>query len=185
MRLIELKSIDSEGEGLFYHLTDAQLRSKQEPDKGIFIAEGPKVTHSALDAGCEPVSLLMRKKFVSSPLGQEIIFKCGDIPVYTAEDDVLAALTGFKLQRSWVLCAMKRPRPRSVSEVIAGKRRVALLERQDRVGRKLLSTGNGRCNLTNLNAGAGDYHGARQAAQAALRAWPRPMPQLRPALPSP
>ena len=128
MRLIELKSIDSEGEGLFYHLTDAQLRSKQEPDKGIFIAEGPKVTHSALDAGCEPVSLLMRKKFVSSPLGQEIIFKCGDIPVYTAEDDVLAALTGFKLQRSWVLCAMKRPRPRSVSEVIAGKRRVALLE---------------------------------------------------------
>ena len=53
-----------------------------------------------------------------------------------------------------------------------GGRRVALLERQDRVGRKLLSTGNGRCNLTNLNAGAGDYHGARQAAQAALRAWP-------------
>ena len=128
MRLIELKSIASEGEGLFYHLTDAQLRSRQEPEKGIFIAEGPKVTHSALDAGCEPVSLLMRKKFIDSPLGREIIDKCGDIPVYTAEDEALAALTGFKLQRSWVLCAMKRPRPRSVSDVIAGKRRVALLE---------------------------------------------------------
>ena len=92
MRLIELKSIASEGEGLFYHLTDAQLRSRQEPEKGIFIAEGPKVTHSALDAGCEPVSLLMRKKFIDSPLGREIIDKCGDIPVYTAEDEALAAL---------------------------------------------------------------------------------------------
>ena len=51
-------------------------------------------------------------------------------------------------------------------------RRVALLEKQDRVGRKLLSTGNGRCNLTNLNARAGDYHGARQAARQALLAWP-------------
>ncbi len=128
MRLTELESIASDGEGLFYHLTDAQLRSRQEPEKGVFIAEGPKVTHSALDAGCEPVSLLMRKKFIDSPLGREIIEKCGDIPVYTAEDDVLATLTGFKLQRSWVLCAMKRPQPRSVSEVIAGKRRVALLE---------------------------------------------------------
>lgn len=128
MRLIELENIASEGEGLFYHLTDAQLRSRQEPEKGVFIAEGPKVTHSALDAGCEPKSLLMRKKFVHSPLGEEIIAKCGDIPVYTAEDDALAALTGFKLQRSWVLCAMKRPKARSVSEVIQGKRRVALLE---------------------------------------------------------
>ena len=128
MRLIELTSIASEGEGLFYHLTDAQLRSRQEPEKGVFIAEGPKVTHSALNAGCEPVSLLMRKKFITSPLGQEIIARCGDIPVYTGGDEALSALTGFKLQRSWVLCAMRRPKPRSVAEVIRGKRRVALRE---------------------------------------------------------
>ena len=128
MRLIELDNIAAKGEGLFYHLTDAQLRGRQEPEKGVFITEGPKVTHSALDAGCEPKSLLMRRKFVFSPPGEEIIARCGDIPVYTAEDSVLAALTGFKLQRTWVLCAMKRPRPRSVAEVIQGKRRVALLE---------------------------------------------------------
>ena len=128
MPVIEIKSLAGPGDGLFYHLTDAQLRSRQEPEKGVFIAEGPKVVHAALDAGLTPLSLLMRKKFIDSPVGREIIEKCGDIPVYTAEDEALAALTGFKLQRSWVLCAMKRPRPRSVSEVIAGKRRVALLE---------------------------------------------------------
>lgn len=128
MRLIELSSLAAEGEGLCYHWTDAQLRSRQAPDKGVFIAEGPKVTHSALDAGCEPLSLLMRKKFVVSPLGREIIGRCGDVPVYTAEDDILSALAGFKMQRAWVLCAMRRPRPRGIAEVLPGKRRVAYLE---------------------------------------------------------
>ena len=128
MNVIEISSFDAPEIRLFHGLTDAQLRSRQEPEKGIFIAEGPKVTHSALDAGCKPVSLLMRKKFIASPLGQEIIARCGDIPVYTGEDEALSALTGFILQRSWVLCAMKRPKPRNVQEVIQGKRRVALLE---------------------------------------------------------
>ena len=127
MNVIELQRIDGPEAGLFYHLTDAQLRSRQEPEKGVFIAEGPKVVHAALDAGCVPVSLLMRKKFISG-LGDAIIRRCGDAPVYTAEDEALAALTGFRLQRSWVLCAMRRPNLLSAAQVIQNKKRVAVLE---------------------------------------------------------
>ena len=128
MRIVDLKEITGEGPGLFYHLTDAQLRSRQEPEKGIFIAEGPKVVHTALDAGYTPVSLLMRRKFIDNELGQAIVARCGDVPVYTASDDLLAELTGFKLQRSWVLCAMRRPAPRQIGDVLRDAHRVAVLE---------------------------------------------------------
>ena len=128
MQIIELDRLDAPGAGLFYHLTDAQLRSRQEPEKGIFIAEGPKVVHTALDAGYVPVSVLMRRKFVEDAQGQAIIRRCGDAPVYTADDALLAELTGFKLQRSWVLCAMRRPKMRSVEQVLQNARRVAVLE---------------------------------------------------------
>ena len=124
---IELTDLNSPGPGLFYHLTDPQLRSRQEPEKGVFIAEGPKVVHAALDAGCVPLSLLMRRKFIET-LGAEIIRRCGDVPLYTASDETLSALTGFKLQRSWVLCAMRRPLPGTAEEIIRGARRVAVLE---------------------------------------------------------
>ncbi|MBQ9265197.1 MAG: RNA methyltransferase [Clostridia bacterium] len=127
MPIIELTDLSAPGAGLFYHLTDAQLRSRQEPEKGVFIAEGPKVVLSALDAGYEPLSLLMRRKMVAAQ-GAAIIRRCGDIPVYTAEDAVLAELTGFKLQRSWVLCAMRRPPLRKAEDVIRGAHRVAVLE---------------------------------------------------------
>ena len=127
MGLIELDRIDGPGPGLFYHLTDAQLRSRQRPEEAVFIAEGPKVTLTALQAGCQPLSLLMRRKMIEGP-GAEIIARCGDIPVYTGSDDTLSALTGFRLQRSWVLCAMRRPPERSVAEVLAGASRVAVLE---------------------------------------------------------
>ena len=128
MAIIELQDLNAPGAGLFYHLTDAQLRSKQEPEKGIFIAEGPKVVHTALDAGYTPVSLLMRRKFVTDEQGLALIARCGEAPVYTADDALLADLTGFKLQRSWVLCAMRRPAPRSVETVLADAHRVAVLE---------------------------------------------------------
>ena len=128
MDVIRLTDLAAGEPGLFYHLTDAQLRSRQEPEKGVFIAEGPKVVHSALDAGCVPISLLMREKFVDAPLGRQIMEKCPGIPVYTGTDGVLSQLTGFKLQRSWVLCAMRRPAPRRVEDVIQNARRVALLE---------------------------------------------------------
>lgn len=127
MPIIEITDFSDPRAGLFYHLTDAQLRSRQEPEKGMFIAEGPKVVLSALDAGCQVVSVLMRRKFVTG-LGAEIIARCEGAPVFTGDDAVLSALTGFRLQRSWVLCAMRRPAPRGVEEVIRGKRRIALLE---------------------------------------------------------
>ena len=127
MPIIEIQNLSAPETALFSQLTDAQLRSKQEPEKGVFIAEGPKVTWAALNAGCEPVALLMRRKFLDG-LGAEIIRRCGDVPVYTGEDEALADLTGFRLQRSWVLCAMRRPEPQPVETVIKGARRVALLE---------------------------------------------------------
>ena len=127
MPVIEITDLGQGGAALFSQLTDAQLRSRQEPEKGVFIAEGPKVTHASLDAGCEPVALLMRRKFLDG-LGAGLIRRCGDVPVYTADDDTLSALTGFRLQRSWVLCAMKRPKPLPLEEALRGAKRAALLE---------------------------------------------------------
>ena len=127
MPLIDIKDVSADQEGFFYRLTDAQLRSKQEPEKGIFIAEGPRVIHTALDAGYIPLSLMMRRKFIDG-LGSEIIRKCGDVPVFTGDDEDLTEWTGFQLQRSWALCAMKRPPMKSVEDIIKNARRVVVLE---------------------------------------------------------
>ena len=127
MPVIELSSLAQPGSGLYYHLTDAQLRSRQEPEKGVFIAEGPKVVRTALLSGCRPLSLLMRRKFIAGP-GAELIRLAGDVPVYTADDDVLAELTGFRLQRSWVLCALRRPKPERPEDVLPASGLVAVLE---------------------------------------------------------
>ena len=127
MPIVEIDSLTDGRPGLFYHLTDAQLRSRQRPEEGVLIAEGPKVVRAALDAGLAPLSLLMRRKFIDG-LGAEIIRRCGDIPVYTADDETLSALTGFRLQRAWVLSAMRRPEEKTAREVVAGSRRLAVLE---------------------------------------------------------
>lgn len=111
---------------VFSGLTEAQLRSRLEPEKGIFIAESPKVIGTALDAGYTPVSLLMERKHIAGQ-AREIIARCGDIPVYTADREVLAQLTGFQLTRG-VLCAMRRPVLRGVEALCSGARRVAVLE---------------------------------------------------------
>ena len=110
---------------VFARLTEGQLRSRLEPEKGIFIAESPKVIERALDAGYEPVSLLMERKHISGQ-GRDIIARCGDIPVYTADREVLAGLTGYQLTRG-VLCTMRRPPLPSVEAVCANARRVAVL----------------------------------------------------------
>lgn len=111
---------------VFARLTEAQLRNRLEPEKGIFIAESPKVIHRALDAGYEPVSLLMERKHIDGQ-GATIISRCPHIPVYTADRDVLQGLTGYELTRG-VLCAMgRRPLP-TVEELCTGARRVAVLE---------------------------------------------------------
>ena len=111
---------------IYARLTQAQLRNRLEPEKGIFIAESPKVIARALDVGYQPLSLLMERKQITGP-AQEILTRCGDVPVYTADRELLAQLTGFALTRG-VLCAFRRPAPRTVEQVCAHARRVAVLE---------------------------------------------------------
>ena len=111
---------------MFARLTEAQLRNRQDTEKGLFIAESPKVIERALDAGCQPVSLLMERKHIDGQ-AKEVIERCGDIPVYTSDLDILTKLTGFQLTRG-VLCAMYRPLLPTVEELCADARRVAVLE---------------------------------------------------------
>lgn len=124
--IIEVSDLAAPELDVFARLTEAQLRNRLEAEKGVFIAESPKVIGRALDAGYEPVSLLMERKHIDGQ-GQDIIARCGDIPVYTADREVLADLTGYALTRG-VLCAMRRPSLPSVEELCAGARRVAVLE---------------------------------------------------------
>lgn len=125
--IIEVKDITSPQLDLFARLTEAQLRCRKEQEKGIFIAESPKVIERALDGGYEPVALLMEHKHIAGQ-GSTIIAHCGDeIPVYTAPREVLAGLTGYELTRG-ILCAMRRPPLPTVEGLCAGARRVAVLE---------------------------------------------------------
>ena len=110
----------------YARLTQNQLRNRLEPEKGIFIAESPKVIDRALDAGYKPVSLLMERKQITGPAAG-ILSRCGDAPIYTADREMLAELTGFELTRG-VLCAFRRPAPRPVEELCKNARRVAVLE---------------------------------------------------------
>lgn len=125
--IIEIRDMALPQLDLFARLTEAQLRCRKEQEKGIFIAESPKVIERALDAGYEPVALLMERKHITGQ-GSSIIARCGDaVPVYTADRDVLADLTGYELTRG-VLCAMRRPPLPAVETLCAHARRVAVLE---------------------------------------------------------
>ena len=126
MPIIEIDSLAHEGVEVFSTLTEAQLRNKVEPEKGVFIAESPKVIKVALDAGYEPLALLCERKHIEGD-AQEIIRRVGDIPVYTGDRELLATLTGYTLTRG-VLCAMRRPAPKSVEEVTCGARRVVVID---------------------------------------------------------
>lgn len=111
---------------VYARLTEAQLRNKLEPEKGIFIAESVKVIRTALQAGYEPLSMLMETRHVEGQ-GAELIAMCPDVPVYTADASVLEKLTGYQVTRG-VLCAMRRKPPRTVEEICSGARRIAILE---------------------------------------------------------
>lgn len=124
--IIEIADLSAPELDVFARLTEAQLRRRAEPEKGVFIAESAKVIGHALDAGCLPVSLLMERRKLDGQ-AREIIARCGEIPVYTAEREVLAQLTGYALTRG-VLCAMRRPRLPEPEEVCRSARRIAVLE---------------------------------------------------------
>lgn len=116
--LIEITSLEQPGVEIFGTLTEAQLRNRLEPEKGIFIAESPKVISVALNAGYEPTALLCERKHITGD-ASDIIARCGDIPVYTGERQLLSQLTGYMLTRG-VLCAMRRPQEKTVEEVLQG-----------------------------------------------------------------
>lgn len=112
---------------IFARLRENQLAGWECAEKGIFIAESPKVIDRALTAGYEPIAFLMERRHVENQ-GRELLGRCGQVPVFTAEEPVLAQMTGFHLTRG-MLCAMKRRELPAVEQVCAGARRVAVLER--------------------------------------------------------
>lgn len=126
MPIIEITSLTAPGVDIFSTLTEAQLRNRMEPAKGIFIVESPKVIRVALDAGYEPVALLCERKHIEGDAA-DIIQRCGDIPVYTGERELLAELTGYTLTRG-VLCAMRRPTPKSIEDVCRDARRIVVID---------------------------------------------------------
>lgn len=125
MNVIEINSLDHPGAIPFASLTEAQLRAGYEAGKSIFIAESPKVIRIALDYGYQPLSMMCERKHIDGDAA-EIIARCGDIPVYTASREILAAITGYRLTRG-VLCAMKRRPVPVVADLCATARRVAVI----------------------------------------------------------
>ena len=126
--MIEITDFDAPELDVYARLTEAQLLNKDRPEDGLFIAESPKVISRALDGGYEPVSILVEKKQVLEDAETiAVLGKCGNVPVYTAEFEVLTKLTGFKLTRG-MLCAMKRRRLPGLQEICNGCDRIAVLE---------------------------------------------------------
>ena len=126
MNLIEITSLQQPGLDVFSTLTEAQLRNRLEPEKGIFIAESPKVIRVALQAGYEPVALLCERRHLTGDAA-DIVSQVGEIPIYTGDRDVLAQLTGYTLTRG-VLCAMKRPQFRAAEDICREARRVVVID---------------------------------------------------------
>ena len=126
MHLIEITDFTAPELDVYARLTEAQLLNRFEPKKGMFIAESPKVIMRALDAGCQPVSLLVERSHINAEAA-EAIARCGDVPVFTASLEILTKLTGFQLTRG-MLCAMRRPQLPTVAQVLEGTTRIAVLE---------------------------------------------------------
>lgn len=124
--IIEIQDLQAPELDIYARMSEVALLHLYEPNGGIFIAESPIVIERALDAGCEPLSILVEKKHIQDQ-AKDIIARCGDIPIYTAEFDVLTKLTGFQLTRG-MLCAMRRPLLPSVEAVCANARRIAVME---------------------------------------------------------
>lgn len=124
--IYEVTTLDAPELALFSRLTEAQLRNRLEPEKGIFIAESPKVIGTALECGYEPVAFLMERRHIAGDAAP-LLARCPDVPVYTGDEALLESLTGFRLSRG-VLCAMRRKPPLPPEAVLDGARRVAVLE---------------------------------------------------------
>ena len=126
MPIIEIQTLSDPSVSVYASLTEAQLRNRLDPAQGIFIAESPKVIRVALDAGYTPLSLLCERRHLTGDAA-DIVERCADIPIYTGDREMLAALTGYTLTRG-VLCAMRRPQPRSLEDVCRGARRIVVID---------------------------------------------------------
>ena len=126
MAIIDIDSLHAPGIEVFSTLTEAQLRNRMEPEKGIFIVESPKVIDVALRQGCQPLALLCERRHITGDAA-DIISRCGDIPVYTGDREVLRQLTGYTLTRG-VLCAMRRPQQQSMEEVCRDASRIVVID---------------------------------------------------------
>ena len=124
--IIEIKDFSAPELDIYARFTEVQLLNREYPEKGMFIAESPKVIERALAVGYEPVSVLVEDKHIEGE-AKDVLEKCGDIPIFTASFDVLKELTGFPLTRG-LLCAMKRKPLLSTEEVCTGAQRIAVLE---------------------------------------------------------
>lgn len=126
MPVIPITSLSLSEVSVFSSLTDAQLQNRQHPADGMFIAESPKVITVALNAGYTPISILCEERHITGDAA-DIIARCGDIPVYTGDRQLLSQLTGYTLTRG-VLCAMRRPTEQSVSSILAHTLRIAIID---------------------------------------------------------
>ena len=124
--MIEIKSLNEPGVEIFGTLTEAQLRNRLDAKRGIFIAESPKVIRVAMNAGYEPLALLCERKHIEGD-SADIIEKCGDIPVYTGERELLSELTGYTLTRG-VLCAMKRKAEPAIEDILKDAHRICVID---------------------------------------------------------
>ncbi len=124
--IIEITNLNQSELVHYTGLTQAQLRNRLEPEKGVFIAESPKVIRLALAAGSKPISFLMERRHIAGQAA-DLLRQFPDTPVYTADREILAALTGYELTRG-ILCALPRPRLKSVEEICRDARRIAVLE---------------------------------------------------------
>lgn len=126
MPVITVDSLTQPGLEVYASLTEAQLRNRLDPSRGIFIAESPKVINVAIGAGYQPLSLLCEARHVEGDAAS-IIARFPDIPVYTGSRELLASLTGYTLTRG-VLCAMRRPLPPTVEDVCRDAGRVVVID---------------------------------------------------------
>ena len=122
----EIKDFAAPELDVYARTSEVQLLRYYEPEPGIFIAESPKVIERALKAGYQPISFLVEHKDLEGE-AQEILKQYSDVPVYTAEYELLVKLTGFALTRG-MLCAMRRNPLPSVEEICRNASRIAVLE---------------------------------------------------------
>ena len=126
-KITEITDFQSSELDVYARLSEVQLLNRRNPENAMFIAESPKVIERALDAGYEPVSCLMEKRHIEGE-GRPILDRTGNVPVFCAEADVLAQLTGFNLTRG-MLCAMKRKPLPDVKTLCENKKRIVVLDK--------------------------------------------------------